>query len=82
MPEGSLVSVAAAPIIAAGHPRRPNRRCNGRGVGTIELRELRGRVPWYGVVYNHSISLIAAVLSGVVYIVVAVAWRDCQPSLV
>ena len=71
IPRGSLVSVAAAPIIASTILAGPTAGAIVAAVGTTELRELRGEVPWYGVLYNHSISLIAAVLSGITYIAVA-----------
>jgi HD-GYP domain-containing protein (c-di-GMP phosphodiesterase class II) len=44
---------AAAAIVAA--------------VGTMELRELRGGVPWYGFIFNHSVIVIPAVVSSFVY---------------
>ena len=36
-------------------------------IGTTELRELRGRVPWYGSLANHGVLVIPAVAAGVVY---------------
>ena len=71
MPRGSLVSVAAAPIIAAAILGGPTAGAVVAVLGTIEVRELKGRVPWYGVVYNHSFPVFAAVLSGVVFGVVS-----------
>jgi hypothetical protein len=70
VPRGSLVSVAAAPIIAAGLLGGPTAAALVAIIGTIELRELRGEVPWYGVVYNHSFPVFAAVLSGITYLAV------------
>ena len=55
VPRGSLVSVAAAPIIAAAILGGPTAGAVVAAVGTIELRELRGRIPWYGVLYNLSL---------------------------
>ncbi len=34
-------------------------------VGTTELRELRGRIPWYGTVANHAGVVLPAVIAGV-----------------
>jgi hypothetical protein len=67
VPRGSYVSVAAAPVIAAGILGGPAAAGLVAVFGTTELRELRGQVPWYGVVYNHSIAVCAAVVSGVIY---------------
>ena len=67
VPRGSVVSVAAAPIIAASILFGPAGGAIVGAVGTLEVRELRGRVPWYGVIYNHSITVIAAVASGLAF---------------
>ncbi|MFO7532870.1 MAG: hypothetical protein R6W93_10445, partial [Candidatus Limnocylindrales bacterium] len=67
---GSYVSVAAAPVIAAGILGGPAAAGLVALFGTTELREVRGQVPWYGVVYNHSIAVCAAVVSGVLYKVI------------
>ena len=71
VPRGSLVSVAAAPIIAAAILGGPTAGAVVAAVGTIELRELRGRIPWYGVLYNHSMLVAAAIVAGFVYRLVA-----------
>lgn len=38
-------------------------------LGTFELRELRGRVPWYGVVANHAMMVLAAAVGGVLTLI-------------
>ncbi|MEX1343049.1 MAG: hypothetical protein AB1Z63_00090, partial [Candidatus Limnocylindrales bacterium] len=68
MPRGSLVSVGAAPIIAASVLGGPTAGAIVAVLGTVEVRELKGRVPWYGVLYNHSFPVLAAVSSGMVFI--------------
>jgi hypothetical protein len=73
VPRGNLVSVAAAPIVAAGILGGPTAAALVATLGTLEVRELRGRVPWYGVVYNHSFPVFAAVLSGLAYLAVTQA---------
>ena len=70
MPRGSVVSVSAAPIIAAGILLGPFSAGVVAALGTFEVREVRGHVPWYGVIYNHSIAVIAAVLSGATYVAI------------
>jgi hypothetical protein len=67
VPRGSLVSVSAAPIIAAGVLGGPTAAGLVAVVGTLEAREFRGLVPWYGLVYNHSFVVFPAVLSGLAY---------------
>jgi hypothetical protein len=68
MPRGSVVSVAAAPIIAAGILGGPTAGAIVAILGTIEVRELQGRIPWYGVLYNHAFPVFAAVLSGLAFL--------------
>src|SRR5438477_11093061 len=34
-------------------------------LGTFELRELRGAIPWYGVVANHAMQVLPAAIGGV-----------------
>jgi HD-GYP domain-containing protein (c-di-GMP phosphodiesterase class II) len=70
MPRGSVVSVAAAPIIAAGILGGPTAGAIVAVLGTIEVREVRGGVPWYGVLYNHSFPVFAGVLSGAAFLLV------------
>ncbi len=71
MPRGSVVSVGAAPIIAAAILGGPSAGAIVAVLGTMEVRELKGSVPWYGVLYNHSFPVFAAVLSGSVFLLVS-----------
>jgi len=66
---GNVVSVAAAPIVAAGIIGGPTLAALVAVLGTLEIREFRGQVPWYGFVYNHSFPVFAGVLSGTTYVV-------------
>jgi HD-GYP domain-containing protein (c-di-GMP phosphodiesterase class II) len=54
MPRGTLVSVAIAPILAAMTLGGPVAAGWGALIGTTEVREIRGRVPWYGTAANHA----------------------------
>jgi putative nucleotidyltransferase with HDIG domain len=54
MPRGSMVSVALAPILAAMTLGGPVAAGWVALIGTTELRELRGRIPWYGTASNHA----------------------------
>ena len=38
-------------------------------LGTFEVRELRGRVPWYGVVANHAMMVLAATVGGLLTLI-------------
>lgn len=40
-------------------------------VGSTELREVRGRVPWYGTLYNHAACIVPAVAAALVFHLVA-----------
>jgi putative nucleotidyltransferase with HDIG domain len=66
MPRGSLVSVSIAPIVAATVLGGPFAGGVVAAIGTTEVRELRGRIPWYGTLFNHAGLVIPAILGGFV----------------
>ena len=66
MPRGALVSVVTAPIMAAAAIGGPAAAAVVAAVGTTEWREIRGRVPWYGSLYNHAEIAIPAVAAALV----------------
>jgi putative nucleotidyltransferase with HDIG domain len=66
MPRGMLVAVSIAPIVAAINLGGPAAGGWVALVGTTELRELRGRIPWYGTLTNHAVIVLSAVACGVV----------------
>jgi putative nucleotidyltransferase with HDIG domain len=66
MPGGIMVTVSIAPIIAATSLGGPFAGALVALVGTTELRELRGRVPWYGSLANHAGLVLSAVACGLV----------------
>jgi len=66
MPRGILVTVSIAPIIAATALGGPTAGGWVALIGTTELRELRGRIPWYGTLVNHAALVIPAVVCGLV----------------
>ncbi len=70
VPRGSLVSVSAAPVIAAAILGGPTAAAVVAALGTVELRELRGQVPWYGSLYNHTFVVVPSVLTGVTYLAI------------
>jgi putative nucleotidyltransferase with HDIG domain len=66
MPRGSLVSVAMAPIVTAMALGGPVAVGWVALIGTTELRELRGRIPWYGTAANHAGVVLPALAGGLV----------------
>ena len=70
-PRGSVVSVSIAPILASAILGGPTAAAVVGFAGVLELRELRREIPWYGTLYNHCSTLIAAVLAGIAYAAVS-----------
>ena len=66
MPRGTVVSVNTAPIVAAMVLGGPVAAGWVAVLGTTELRELRGRIPWYGTLVNHAGVALPAIMGGLV----------------
>jgi HD-GYP domain-containing protein (c-di-GMP phosphodiesterase class II) len=66
MPGGILVTVSIAPLVASINLGGPAVGAWVALIGTTELRELRGRIPWYGTLANHAGIVIPAAVGGVV----------------
>lgn len=64
VPRGAYVSVWAAPVLAAAALGGPAAGAIVAVVGTLEIREIRREVPWYGILYNHSFVVFPALLAG------------------
>src|SRR5690242_2873618 len=64
MPRGTMVTVSIAPLIATATLGGPTAVGWVALIGSTELRELRGRIPWYGAVTNHAALVIPAVAAG------------------
>jgi putative nucleotidyltransferase with HDIG domain len=62
--------VSAAPVIASIVLGGPLAGAIVAAIGTTDSRELRGEVPWYGTLFNHSSVVASVVLGGVVYEIV------------
>jgi HD-GYP domain-containing protein (c-di-GMP phosphodiesterase class II) len=71
LPRGVFIAVATCPILAAAFLGGPAAGAWVALVGTLELRELKGSVPWYGTVYNHAATVIPAVVAGTAYLALA-----------
>src|SRR3989442_373319 len=65
LPRGTHQAVAIAPIMGAIFLGGPAVAAWIAAVGTTGLRELRGRVPWYGTLANHGALVIPAVIAGI-----------------
>jgi hypothetical protein len=66
MPGGNLVDVSFAPIVAAMNLGGPLAAGWVGLLGTLQARELRGKVPWYGVIANHCGIMTPAILGSLV----------------
>jgi len=66
MPRGTLVGVSIAPLIAATVLGGPTAGAWVALLGTTEIREVRGRIPWYGSLANHAGLLLPTVAAGIV----------------
>src|SRR6476659_6061877 len=66
MPRGTMVGVSIAPLIATTALGGPTAGAWVALLGTTEMRELRGRIPWYGTLANHAGLLLPAFAAGIV----------------
>jgi putative nucleotidyltransferase with HDIG domain len=80
LPRGTVVSVGSAPVLAAAFLGGPLAGAIAGVIGTLDSREVRGQVPWYGVAFNHAVLAIAGVVAGVVFEVVASAISGREPA--
>ncbi len=64
MPRGTLVAVSVAPILASIDLGGPAVAVWVAAVGTTEIRELRGKIPWYGTLANHAGLVVPTALAG------------------
>jgi putative nucleotidyltransferase with HDIG domain len=68
LPRGSIVSVGAAPTIAATILGGPLAGAIVGAIGTLDLREVRGQIPWYGTLFNHAELAISGVAAGMAFV--------------
>ena len=64
MPRGALFAVSVVNLMAATILGGPAAAAWVGLLGTTELRELRGRVPWYGTLSNHAGIVLPATAPG------------------
>src|SRR4029453_10970240 len=62
LPLGTHQAVSMAPIVASMVLGGPAVAGWVAALGTTELREVRGRIPWYGTLMNHAGATLPAVL--------------------
>ena len=79
MPRGTIVSVSFATVVAAMILGGPVAAGWVAAIGTTEIRELRGRVPWYGVLFNHAAIVLPALVGGLVF--AAVRGGSTEPAV-
>ena len=70
LPLGTHQAVSMAPIVAAMALGGPAVAGWVAAIGTTELREVRGRIPWYGTLANHAGMAFPAVAAGIVYVAI------------
>jgi putative nucleotidyltransferase with HDIG domain len=79
LPTGTVASVSFAPIMASIVLGGPTAGAIVTAIGTTDTRELKGEVPWYGTLFNHAALVIAAVIAGIPYELLAVAASGLDP---
>jgi putative nucleotidyltransferase with HDIG domain len=67
LPRGTVVSVTAAPLLAALALGGPIAAVVVAVIGTTDAREVRGQVPWYGTLFNHAAIGTAAAIGSVAF---------------
>ena len=78
-----MVAVFTTPILGAAFTGGPLGAALVALLGTTELRELRGRVPWYGTLYNHAGIAVAALASSSLFVLAQPPpFRSTPPSFV
>ena len=70
LPLGTHQAVAMAPLIAAMSLGGPAVAGWVAAIGSTELRELRGRIPWYGSLVNHAGATLPAIMGGLVQVAI------------
>ena len=64
LPRGTQQAVGIAPIMGSLFLGGPAVAGWVAAIGTTEVRELRGRIPWYGTLANHAALVLPAIVAG------------------
>jgi putative nucleotidyltransferase with HDIG domain len=62
--DGVQLAVSLAPLMAATTLGGPTAGALVALLGTTDMREIRGRVPWYGTLTNHAAIMLPVILGG------------------
>lgn len=81
LPQGTVVSVSSAPMLAAMILGGPLAAAIVTAIGSSDSREVRGQVPWYGTLFNHTSAVLAIVIGSFVYELVKVWAAGADPSI-
>jgi putative nucleotidyltransferase with HDIG domain len=65
LPLGTQQAVAMAPVLAAITLGGPAVGGWVAALGSTEIREIRGRIPWYGTLANHAGLILPAIVAGI-----------------
>ncbi len=76
MPRGATWTVSTATLMAAIVLGGPTAGAWVGLIGPTEVREIRGRIPWYGSLANHAGIMVPAVAAGLLYHLIAGGDRD------
>jgi putative nucleotidyltransferase with HDIG domain len=74
LPRGTVQAVAIAPILGSMFLGGPVVGAWVAAIGTTEVREVRGRIPWYGTLANHAGLVIPSVVAGAIRELVLTFW--------
>ena len=61
------MSVGAAPVLGAAFLGGPVAGALVGVIGTIDVREIQRRIPWYGTLFNHALLAISGVAAGITF---------------
>ena len=82
LPRGTQQAVSLAPLVAAMALGGPAVGGWVAAIGTTEVRELRGRIPWYATLVNHAGIVLPTVAGGVVRVAIVSAFSPTnEPGL-
>ena len=81
MPRGALFAVSVSTIMAATILGGPTAGAWVALLGTTELREVRGKIPWYGTLANHAGAVLPIVIAGSVMWAMGVPGGDLSDPI-
>src|SRR5439155_22420541 len=82
LPAGVVANITTAPILAAVFDpllANPFAACWIALLGTIEVRDLRREIPWYGSLYNKFSNVVAAFAASLAFVATRPAFGHDDP---